>query len=82
VRNEKTENFLALLKEWEKLVEEYNVQNEHEVDTSGDLEDSDGDDDDDTKLPKGVFEVAKLLNICYGDPQNIGKDGIKFLVYE
>ncbi|XP_078159173.1 DNA (cytosine-5)-methyltransferase CMT3-like [Carex rostrata] len=80
VRNEKAENFLALIKEWKKLVEEYNVQNEHTVDASGDLEDSDSDDDDGTKLPKDVFEVAKLLNICYGDPHNIGIVGIKFLV--
>ncbi|XP_078156529.1 DNA (cytosine-5)-methyltransferase CMT3-like [Carex rostrata] len=80
VRNEKAENFLALLKEWVKLVDEYNVKKEHTVDTSGDLEDSDTDDDGGPKLPKGVFEVAKLLNICYGDPHNIGNVGIKFLV--
>lgn len=80
MRNEKAENFLALVKEWKKLVDEYNVQNEHTVDASGDLE-SDSDDDDGTKLPKDVFEVAKLLNICYGDPHNIGIVGVKFLVW-
>lgn len=81
MRNEKAENFLALLKEWAKLVDEYNVRNEHMVDTSGDLESDSDDDDDNTKLPKGVFEVAKLLNICYGDPHNIGTVGLKFLVF-
>ncbi|KAJ4753825.1 DNA (cytosine-5-)-methyltransferase family protein [Rhynchospora pubera] len=81
VRNEKAEYFLSLLKEWEQLVDEFNVKNEHVVDTSGDLENSDSEEDDGTKLPKGVFEVAKLLNICYGDPQNTGTVGVKFLVH-
>ncbi|XP_078152776.1 DNA (cytosine-5)-methyltransferase CMT3-like [Carex rostrata] len=80
VRNETAENFLALLKEWVKLLDEYNVRNEHTIDTLSDFADSDNDEDGDTKLPKGVYEVAKLLNICYGDPHKIGNVGIKFLV--
>ncbi|KAJ3696763.1 hypothetical protein LUZ61_000468 [Rhynchospora tenuis] len=78
-RNEKGDNFLELLKQWKKLVEEYNIDNEHTVDFS-ESEDSDSDEDNNAKLPKGVFEVAKLLNICYGDPQNTGEVGIKFMV--
>ncbi|KAJ4756664.1 DNA (cytosine-5-)-methyltransferase family protein [Rhynchospora pubera] len=81
VRNEKADNFLKLLKEWEKLVEEYNVENEHTIDMSDYSEKSDTEEDNNSKLPKGVFEVAKLVNICYGDPQNTGDVGIKFLVH-
>ncbi|KAJ3692339.1 hypothetical protein LUZ60_012689 [Juncus effusus] len=80
VRNEKAENFLALLKEWEKICDEYNVRNEHTVNAPGDGEETDDEDADSTPLPKGVFEVQRLLGICWGDPAKTGVEGIKFLV--
>ncbi|KAJ0432554.1 putative DNA (cytosine-5-)-methyltransferase [Helianthus annuus] len=48
VRNETADDFLLLLKEWEKLCS-------HE--------------DDDDDLGEEVFEVEKILSICYGDPK-------------
>ncbi|XP_042459718.1 DNA (cytosine-5)-methyltransferase 1-like isoform X2 [Zingiber officinale] len=81
VRNEKADDFLALLIEWEKLCTNYCVfgnksLNEEESDSNG------SDDELDSNPPNGEeFEVEKLVGICYGDPNNIGKVGIKFKVH-
>ncbi|WOK97533.1 DNA (cytosine-5)-methyltransferase 1-like [Canna indica] len=80
VRNEKAEDFLALLIEWEKLCKKYRVIGNQSL-----LEESDSDDVDDEvldnlDLEKGEFEVGKLVGICYGDPSDIGKVGLKFKV--
>lgn len=32
------------------------------------------------KIPPGELEVASLTDICYGDPTNSGKRGVKFKV--
>ncbi|THU45863.1 hypothetical protein C4D60_Mb02t22450 [Musa balbisiana] len=77
VRNEKAEDFLALLIEWEKLCEKYHVignQVKEEIDSNG----LDGEELNDPKVPNDEFEVGKLVGICYGDPSDIGKIGLKF----
>ncbi|CAL9206531.1 unnamed protein product [Musa hybrid cultivar] len=79
VRNEKAEDFLALLIEWEKLCEKYHVignQVKEEIDSNG----LDGEELNDPKVPNDEFEVDKLVGICYGDPSDIGKIGLKFKV--
>ncbi|XP_064961278.1 DNA (cytosine-5)-methyltransferase CMT3 isoform X2 [Musa acuminata AAA Group] len=79
VRNEKAEDFLALLIEWEKLCEKYHVignQVKDEIDSNG----LDGEELNDPKVPNDEFEVDKLVGICYGDPSDIGKIGLKFKV--
>ncbi|OAY70010.1 DNA (cytosine-5)-methyltransferase 1 [Ananas comosus] len=77
VRNEKAEDFLALLKEWEKLCKKYKVA----ASENGEHCCFDDDEaDDSSEVPKGEFEVGKLVGICYGDPHNIGKVGLKFKV--
>ncbi|KAK9273931.1 hypothetical protein L1049_018743 [Liquidambar formosana] len=88
VRNESAEDFLLLLKEWEKLCISFSL-------ISGDLEDKyfdlksmeDDDDEDDHERNDGdgeddseVFEVAKILAICYGDPKDKGERGLYFKV--
>lgn len=45
---------------------------------SDDEEDEDG--DDGSPVPRGEFEVKKLVAICYGDPNEINKPGLYFKV--
>ncbi|XP_047058614.1 DNA (cytosine-5)-methyltransferase CMT1-like [Lolium rigidum] len=79
VRTEKAENFLKLLQEWDKLCKEYDVHN------STCLPRISNDDEDDENgvnepLLEGTFEVEKLVDICYGDPNKIETDGLWFKV--
>lgn len=85
VRNESAEDFLLLLNEWEKLCirfslissndpekqQSYPFDSEEEGDVQGDDEDENDDE---------VFEVAKVLQICYGDPKEKGERGLHFKV--
>ncbi|XP_072992889.1 DNA (cytosine-5)-methyltransferase CMT3-like [Typha latifolia] len=82
VRNEKAEDFLALLKEWDNLCRKYNVRrNNMSASHESESASSDDDDvDDSSGVPSGEFEVGKLVGICYDDPHNIGKVGLKFKV--
>ncbi|VAH88511.1 DNA (cytosine-5)-methyltransferase CMT1-like [Triticum dicoccoides] len=80
VRNEKAEDFLALLQHWNALCQKYVV---HSSNSSGsDLAQMSNDDEDDENeaLPNDLFEVERLLDICYGDPNKTGKDGLWFKV--
>ncbi|CAM0911395.1 unnamed protein product [Alopecurus aequalis] len=73
VRNEKAEEFLALLKEWAVLCNTY--VNNNDSDTASPEEDED---EDVEPLEKDEFVVEKLIGICYGGPGR--KDGIYFKV--
>ncbi|XP_044372799.1 DNA (cytosine-5)-methyltransferase CMT1 [Triticum aestivum] len=80
VRNEKAEDFLALLQHWNALCKKYVV---HSSNSSGsDLAQMSNDDegDENEALPNDLFEVERLLDICYGDPNKTGKDGLWFKV--
>ncbi|KAL5063487.1 hypothetical protein RYX36_025224 [Vicia faba] len=78
VRNESAEDFLQLLKEWEKLCKRYNVG-----DTEGKTPirsrssvgkkqvNYQSDDSSDDEL-----EVSRLVDICYGDPSKTGKHSL------
>ncbi|KAH6803554.1 chromomethylase 3 [Perilla frutescens var. frutescens] len=69
VRNEKADDFLQLLVEWEKLCasflssESKGTSSEHVKEDVDDDEEEDDDEDD----PE-VFEVEEILGICFGDP--------------
>ncbi|KAK2992153.1 hypothetical protein RJ640_002798 [Escallonia rubra] len=80
VRNECAEDFLMLLKEWQKLCATFvklgygdsAIMQEDEAD-----EQSSVDDDDDAGEDEGeVYEVEKVLSICYGDPKKIKEGGL------
>uniref|UniRef100_A0A8I6XMA9 DNA (cytosine-5-)-methyltransferase n=1 Tax=Hordeum vulgare subsp. vulgare TaxID=112509 RepID=A0A8I6XMA9_HORVV len=80
VRNEKADDFLALLKHWDALCKKYVV---HSSNYSGsDLAQMSNDDRDDENepLPNELFEVERLVGICYGDPNKTGKHGLCFKV--
>ncbi|XP_027076555.2 DNA (cytosine-5)-methyltransferase CMT3 [Coffea arabica] len=87
VRNESAENFLLLIKEWERLCVSYalvesnvlphpyvNSSNEQVDEVGGDDEDDDVDDSDGNSSE--VFEVKEVLAMCYGDPKESGAVGL------
>ncbi|KAK8639939.1 hypothetical protein V6N13_138305 [Hibiscus sabdariffa] len=83
VRNEAADDFLQLLKEWEKLCKRYGVDNVEktypsrsrtsEAVRNNDSPANDADSSDE-------LEVSGLVDICYGDPCNTGNRGLKFKV--
>ncbi|CAD6202774.1 unnamed protein product [Miscanthus lutarioriparius] len=77
VRNEKAEDFLVLLKEWDALCKKYIVQKDTilESEVARSLTD-----DEDEPLSEDTYEVEKLLDICHGDPNSSRKVGLWFKV--
>lgn len=82
VRNETAEDFLDLLKEWEKLCKRYKA---NESERSRQLRSKPDNNltspNDEDELPTSEFEVSSLVDICYGDPTRTGKRGLKFMVH-
>lgn len=92
MRNEAAEDFLTLLKEWEKLCINFSLVKSKDsqqqfdyfgmVDDGGEEEDEDDDNSEaDEEDDPEVFEVEKILAICYGDPKEKGERGLYFKVY-
>ncbi|XP_059667350.1 DNA (cytosine-5)-methyltransferase CMT3-like [Cornus florida] len=84
VRTESAEDFLTLLKEWQKLCISFSLigskDSQEHVDIISGLDD-DSDNDEDVDIDDGedgleVFEVDKVLAICFGDPKEIKKPGL------
>ena len=73
MRNEKADEFLALLKEWAVLCEKYVHQ-----DVDSNLAGSEDQEDEGSPLDKDEFVVEKLIGICYGGSGR--KNGIYFKV--
>lgn len=82
VRNESTDNFLELLKQWERLCKSYLSDLERTL--KFELEGLPEAEDCKTQSHKGVssgeYEVSCLVDICYGDPNESGKSGLHFKV--
>ncbi|KAL9679234.1 hypothetical protein QQ045_017090 [Rhodiola kirilowii] len=82
VRNEMAGNFLSLLKEWRKLCATFSLITASEADQLYDIpiEEEDETDDDEDNPDNGkdseIFEVDKVLDICYGDPNEVKKEGL------
>ncbi|XP_010243148.1 PREDICTED: DNA (cytosine-5)-methyltransferase 1-like [Nelumbo nucifera] len=81
IRNETAEDFLDLLKEWEKLCKRYVVRDTERTRRScsrasktkvGSQCESD--------IQPGEYEVLKLVDICYGDPGETGNRALRFKV--
>ncbi|XP_059624964.1 DNA (cytosine-5)-methyltransferase CMT2-like isoform X2 [Cornus florida] len=83
IRNESAEDFLDLLKEWDKLCKRYVVNDgvkTHEPNSRA-MRAANKDIHLKTdKSPTGEYEVARLVDICYSDPSETGKRGLKFQV--
>ena len=82
MRNESAEDFLMLLKEWEKLCIRFSlVKNDDpekqqpycfDMDDEDDDDGGGGDDVSDDEDDSEAFEVEKVLEVCHGDPREIG----------
>nr|CAD1831004.1 unnamed protein product [Ananas comosus var. bracteatus] len=81
VRNETAVDFLDLLKAWEKLCEKY-VRHGKAKSSNSNVRAPRKDNGDDSSSSESdeEFVVSKLVDICYGDPTNVGKRGLKFKV--
>ncbi|XP_021762072.1 DNA (cytosine-5)-methyltransferase CMT2-like isoform X1 [Chenopodium quinoa] len=85
IRNEPAEEFLGLLKEWDKLCKSY-VGNSRNKSMSSprvqsQLQSQKSDNSrSETKTSSNEYEVACLTDICYGDPNESGKPGLHFEV--
>lgn len=93
MRNEAAEDFLTLLKEWEKLCISFSLVKSKDpqlqcdyfgmVDDGGEEEDEDdGSSEADGEDDNEVFEVERILAICYGDPKEKGERGLFLKVHE
>ncbi|GAB4858193.1 hypothetical protein Ancab_009590 [Ancistrocladus abbreviatus] len=84
IRNESAEDFLNLLKEWEKLCKRYAIDHVGRATNScsGVLRGAPRDTNLRTKykITSDEYEVASIIDICYGDPCDTGKHGVYFLV--
>ncbi|XVF08541.1 hypothetical protein REPUB_Repub07fG0012100 [Reevesia pubescens] len=87
VRNESAEDFLALLKEWERLCVTFSLLKSENIEKHSfnvNMVDDDGsdeaeeDEEDDTEGE--VFEVEKVLSILYGKPKEQKERGLYFQV--
>ncbi|XP_047090193.1 DNA (cytosine-5)-methyltransferase CMT2-like isoform X4 [Lolium rigidum] len=79
VRNETTDDFLELLKEWQKLCKQYVRQSEVK-DQADALPESSNGIPDESSVPPEELEVWKLVDICYGDLNNVRKRCLYFKV--
>ncbi|XP_074270247.1 DNA (cytosine-5)-methyltransferase CMT2-like isoform X2 [Silene latifolia] len=84
VRNEAAEDFLELLKHWEKLCKKF-VKEDTEsqfppADILPDLPENKADAHSDSDEAPEELEVSSLLDICYGDSDGSGKQELKFKV--
>ncbi|KAK9272088.1 hypothetical protein L1049_002457 [Liquidambar formosana] len=84
IRNESAEDFLDLLKEWDTLCKQYGVKDVGETPKSKSRFLREAQENlyskNDEKIPSGEYEVASLVDICYGDPSDTGERGLKFQV--
>ncbi|XP_058108507.1 DNA (cytosine-5)-methyltransferase CMT3-like [Magnolia sinica] len=82
VRNESADDFLTLLKEWEKLCKKFSLLGTKKTQRQNMVNGNDEDEEegeDVTKVP-GEFEVEKFVGICFGPTDNVDKPGLKFKV--
>ncbi|OEL35883.1 DNA (cytosine-5)-methyltransferase CMT2 [Dichanthelium oligosanthes] len=78
VRNETTDDFLELLKEWEKLCKTHVKLRSKVKSCSNVSTQSSNETPDCSTTPPEEFEVWKLVDICFGDPNGVGNRGLYF----
>ncbi|KAK4433200.1 DNA (cytosine-5)-methyltransferase CMT2 [Sesamum alatum] len=80
IRNESAEDFLDLLKEWDCMCKRYGSHQVKElrpriIGATGEEKRSKME-----QKNSDEYEVEKLVDVCYGDPTETGKRGLKFKV--
>ncbi|PON67069.1 C-5 cytosine methyltransferase [Trema orientale] len=88
VRNEPAEDFLSLLKDWEKLCKEFKLLGPEQfeeqdsylesVEAEDDNKEESDSDSEGGSLSSEEFEVQEILEVCHGDPNNVNKPGLYF----
>ncbi|KAH9753141.1 DNA (cytosine-5)-methyltransferase CMT2 [Citrus sinensis] len=87
VRNEAAEDFLELVKEWQKLCKRFAVNiverenKQRSIVNSPRVTRNSVNSPRDVDIPPGEYEVARIVDICYGDPNESGKRGLNFKVH-
>ncbi|CAI0418779.1 unnamed protein product [Linum tenue] len=85
VRGEPAEDFLALLKEWEKLCKKYMdtvPEKTHSRRSMASKAENWNDDRlNEADVAAGEFEVSKIVDICFGHPSSSGNHGLKLKVH-
>ncbi|XP_024995332.1 DNA (cytosine-5)-methyltransferase CMT2-like [Cynara cardunculus var. scolymus] len=82
IRNESAEDFLDLIKEWDKLCKKYMVKEEKTQGNDSTFAGSADDKPSKAKkiVPEDEYEVERLVDICYSDLDGTSKRGLKFKV--
>ncbi|KMT16724.1 hypothetical protein BVRB_3g050080 [Beta vulgaris subsp. vulgaris] len=88
IRNEPAEEYLGLLKEWDKLCKRYVDNTGNKTKSSprvqkqslSQLQSQRSMNSSKNKKLSVEYEVASLVDICYGDPNKRGKHGLHFQV--
>ncbi|KAH9321354.1 hypothetical protein KI387_015993, partial [Taxus chinensis] len=90
VRNESAEHFLELLKEWQKLCLKYcEPKDQKPIGRSGgrmplkpkETKKEESDDDSESEIQEGEFEVEYILDIRHIDPTKDNESGLEFKVH-
>lgn len=78
------EDFLELLKEWEKLYNLYALGFDDSGFNDSDTVESNISTDslEEDKVPRGEYEVSSFVDITYGTISKSGKQGLKFKVLQ
>ncbi|KAL0312384.1 UNVERIFIED_CONTAM: DNA (cytosine-5)-methyltransferase CMT2 [Sesamum radiatum] len=82
VRNASAEDFLELLRQWEKLCKSYvcDLERTFKCELDRPFEAEGYATQLDREVSSGEYEVSCLVDICYGDPSDRGKCGLHFKV--
>ncbi|KNA23044.1 hypothetical protein SOVF_028590 [Spinacia oleracea] len=84
VKNETADDFLELLKNWEILCKKFVIEEKQKPFPSpqkvSDLAEACSDGQPDSESGADELEVSSLVDICYGDIDESGKQGLKFKV--
>ncbi|CAN0872677.1 DNA (cytosine-5)-methyltransferase CMT2 [Linum grandiflorum] len=85
IRSEAAEDFLALLKEWEKLCKRFMVTvpepSRSRRSKASKVEDGNNNTLNEADIVPGEFEVSRIVDICFGDPKSTGDHGLKLKVH-
>ncbi|KAG6400740.1 hypothetical protein SASPL_137582 [Salvia splendens] len=79
-RNEAAEDFFDLLKEWDRICRKYGKYEQKELRSKIVREADNVKKSELNQESSCEYEVARLVDICYGDPSDSGKRGLKFKV--
>ncbi|KAH7849098.1 hypothetical protein Vadar_012913 [Vaccinium darrowii] len=78
---ENAEDFLSLIKEWKKLCDSFSLIGNEALNQEDDDSQEEQSDSDDGPDDSQVYEVEKVLAICYGKPNGSKEMGLHFKIH-